>query len=118
MSKSDVYTNANANSWINYSYDFVNFKYSMKFAHTVCDINIKNFKELWGKQNFCWTGYIRHWVWIKEFPTLTMFVLTSSEGTRYEIVEKENFNASHVLDALNGILNELENIIPNNAKAQ
>lgn len=49
--------------------------------------NRKLFKKLWGKQNFCWTGEFRFWVWVHELPDCQLIVMTApGKGTCYEYV--------------------------------
>lgn len=39
-------------------------------------------KKIFGKQNYCWTGFIKHWVW--EGDNWRVYV--SSEGASFEVL--------------------------------
>jgi hypothetical protein len=49
--------------------------------------NIPYFKQMWGRQSCCWTGYGRFWIWKHELDYCDLYALVAPErGTSYEVV--------------------------------
>lgn len=44
--------------------------------------SLERHKKILGKQNYCWTGFVRHWVW----ETDTWRVYVSKEGASFEVL--------------------------------
>lgn len=45
--------------------------------------SIQRHKKILGKQNYCWTGFVKHWVWESD----TWRVYVSTEGASFEVLE-------------------------------
>ena len=89
--KSKAYTEANAESFMGIPEIFQKILDITKdnpvlfFGLQACHKDA--FLRDWGRQDFCWfSGYVRYYIWVKEFKHCRIFVLTHRvKGTCYEV---------------------------------
>lgn len=58
------------------------------------------FKVRWGKQDFCGNSWYRYWVWVKELPSCTLWIITGKSGTTYEVSFPENTDKDLIVSDL------------------
>ena len=78
----------NSDAYFNWRQNRVPRGKALKYYGQVFGDNKRKFKDLYGDQSFCWTGYVRHWVWVRQLQcnlNARLLVMCSSEGTTYEI---------------------------------
>lgn len=64
-------------------YDIMNVNYAkMQKARPIGVSFLKWHKQKLGKQKYCWTGFVKHWVW--EFDNWRVYV--SKEGASFEVL--------------------------------
>lgn len=72
--------------------------------------NKQKFKDLWGRQEFCWTGWVRHWVWKRPLKNGYFLAFCSVEGTTYEVVLENDFTRVDFEAACKETLDILEEV--------
>lgn len=53
--------------------------------------NKKLFLDLWGKQDCCWTGHNRWYIWSHQLTEGTLLCMASTKGCTYEIIVDDNY---------------------------
>lgn len=61
---------------------------SFRENQTLLQYNKDNFKQLWGRQTFCYTTYRRFWCWVRPIDNFEIVVMTHCDkGTVFEVSE-------------------------------
>ena len=76
-------------------------------SSTLCGDNKSDFKEIFGKQKFCYTTWYKGWVWFLIHDGLIISITSSIRGTDYRYYNDKELTKKQIYGKIKSFVDEL-----------